>query len=379
MTTATDIVNWALQVPGTRTNVTDAELAGNLTNEAIQANLKIDNVRRRLLRMAPWNCALKTANLVYITSSPGTPENTSAFTTLWQPGQPAPPWCYEYQYPADCLRVQLVIPATQTGFAGGIPITTAVTGGANSFWQGPPVKFKVQVDTFVPVISASIVSPGAGYAVGDIITGPGALIQGMQINQGVPPVGGPVQLLVTSVIAGLITGISVIPQVSNSGTSPLISGVAQAPLVGGSYFAQLPNPISQTATTGQGSGATFNLTYGSPAPQRVILCNQEFAICTYVQDVIDPDVMDQQFIDTWAKALGAELCIPLTGDKKLANAAIQEVNNIIMLTRVGDGNEGLTINDVTPDWIRFRGIDYAAPYSGPFTGFDWGGMYPIFG
>ena len=380
MTTATDIVNWALQVPGTRTNVTDAELAGNLTNEAIQANLKIDNVRRKLLRMAPWNCALKTANLVYITSCPGTPENTTAFTTLWQPGQPSPPWTYEYQYPADCLRVQLVIPATQTGFAGGVPITTAVTGGAASFWQGPPVKFKVQTDTFVPVTGVAIVLPGIQYAVGDIITGPGALIQGIQINQGVPPVGGPVQLLVTSVVAGgQITGVSVIPQISNSGTSPLISGVAQGPLVGGSYFAPLPNPISQTATTGQGFGATFNLTYGSPSPQRVILCNQEFAIGTYVQDVTDPDVMDPQFIDAWAKALGAELCIPLTGDKKLANAAIQEVNNIITLTRVGDGNEGLTVNDVTPDWIRFRGIDYSAPYSGPFTGFDWGGMYPIFG
>src|SRR6185312_7696867 len=105
MTTATDIVNQALQVPGTRTNVTDAELAGNTTNEALQANLQIDRVRRKLIRMAPWNFALKTINLIYITSSPGTPENSIAATTLWQPGQPAPPWNYEYQYPPDCERV----------------------------------------------------------------------------------------------------------------------------------------------------------------------------------------------------------------------------------------------------------------------------------
>src|SRR5271165_2983206 len=112
MTTATDIVNRALQTPGTRTTVTDAELAANSTNEAIQANLKLDEVRRTLLRMAPWNMAMKTVNLVYITSMPGTPENTSAATTLWQPGQPAPPWCYEYQYPVDCLRACWIIPAT---------------------------------------------------------------------------------------------------------------------------------------------------------------------------------------------------------------------------------------------------------------------------
>ena len=383
MTTATDIVNWALQVPGTRTTVTDAELASNSTNEAIQANLKIDNVRRRLLRMAPWNCALKTANLIYITSSPGTPENAIASTTLWQPGQPAPPWNYEYQYPADCLRPIFIIPATQTGFAGGIPITTAVTGGASSFWQGPPVKYKVQNDQFFPVTAASVASGGTGYAIGDIVFGPGMInpVTGISTSQNVTPVGGPVQLLVTGIGGGgAITGISVIPQVNNSGTSPVFAGVAQGPLVGGSYFAPLPNPVAQSYTTGAGTGATFNLTFAATrSAQRVILCNQEFAIVTYVQDITDPDLMDDQFRDAWSKALGGELCIPLTGDKKLANGAIQEVNASIMTARVGDSNEGFTVNDVTPDWLRIRGIDEASPYSGPFTGFDWGGMYPIFG
>lgn len=383
MTTATDICNWALQVPGTRTNVTDAELAANSTNEAIQCNLKIDNVRRRLLRMAPWNCGLKTINLIYITSSPGTPENAIAGTTLWAPGQPAPPWNYEYQYPADCLRVCWIIPSTQTGFAGGIPITTAVTGGAASFWQGPPVKYKVQNDQFYPVTAASVVSGGSGYNVGDIVFGPGMInpVTGIPTFQiGDAPVGGPVQLLVTAVSGGAITSVSVLPQINNTQTAPLPSGVAQGPLYGGSYFQPLANPVAQSWTTGAGIGATFNLTFGtSQISQRVILCNQEFAIGAYVQDISDPDQMDPQFIDAWAKALGAEVTIPLTGDKHIANAAIQEVNTAIQWARTGDGNEGFTVNDVTPDWIRIRGIDYPAPYSGPFTGFDWGGLYPVFG
>lgn len=380
MTTATDIVNWALTVPGTRTNVTDAELAANSTNEAIQANLKLDNVRRRLLRMAPWNCAIKTANLVYITSAPGTPENTSAATTLWQPGQPAPPWAYEYQYPADCLRPTWLIPATQTGFAGGVPITTAVTGGAASFWQGPPVKFKVQNDTFIPVTGATVVSGGSGYAIGDILLGPGALISGTSPSPGTVPVGGPVQLQVATVSGSVILTVTVLSQVNNTNTSPVIAGVAQGPLVGGSYFAKLPNPIATTAYTGSGTGATFNLTYASaPAPQRVILTNQEFAIAGYIQDITDPDLMDDQFRDAWAKVLGAELTIVLTGDKKLANLAISEANSTIQWARTGDGNEGFTVNDVTPDWLRIRGVDFATPYSGPFTGFDWGGFYPVFG
>lgn len=383
MTTATDIANRALQVLGTRTNVTDAELAGNLTNEALQINLKIDNVRRKLLRMAPWNFAVKTVNLIYITSSPGTPENAIMQTTLWQPGQPAPPWNYEYQYPPDAERVVWVIPSTQTGFAGGVPITTAVTGGAASFWQGPPVKYKVQNDQFFGVTAATLAAGGSGYAVGDIWYGAGMInpVTGIDPAQGNAPVGGPLQMLVTAVDgSGAITAASIVSQLNNIQTAPLQPGTAAAPTIGGSYFRPLPNPMAQTYSTGAGTGATFTLTYAAKAAsQRIILCNQEFAIGTYIQSVADVDLMDEQFIDAWSKALGAEVTIPLSGDKKLANMAIQEVNQAIQWARTGDGNEGFTVNDVTPDWIRIRGIDFAAPYGGPFSGFDWGGMYPIFG
>jgi hypothetical protein len=361
MTQLVDIANRALQVPGTRTTVTANELANNLTNEAIQINLVLANTRRKLLRMAPWGCALKTVNLVYITSSPGTPENVSPATTLWAPGQPAPPWAYEFQYPVDCLRTGWIIPATQTGFAGGIPVTTAVTGGAASFWQGPPVKYTIQTDTFLPVTAAAVANGGTGHAVGDIIT----LASGPNTS---PPIGAPVQLLVTSAPGGVISAVSVVNVVPGGDE-----------VIGGSYFGLQANPVAQGSTTGSGIGATFNLTQGPAAPQRVILTNQEFATLVYNQDITDPNLMDDQFQDAWVKVLGATVTIPLTGDKKLANGAIQEANTIIQWARVGDGNEGLTVNDVTPDWLRIRGIDFPEPYSGPYSGFDWGGMWPIFG
>ena len=145
MTALVDLCNRALQVIGTRTTVTSAELLANSSNEAIQFNLLATPYRRQLLRMAPWDCSLRTANLTYITSSPGTPENTSGATNLWQPGQPRPPWAYEYQWPVDCVRDCWIIPATQTGFAGGIPVTTAVTGGAPSFWQSMPTLLPQQL------------------------------------------------------------------------------------------------------------------------------------------------------------------------------------------------------------------------------------------
>lgn len=364
MTTLTDIVNRALQVPGTRTLVTDAELAGNLTNEAIQANLVLDNIRRRLLRMAPWGCSLKTANLIYITSSPGTPENTSAPTTLWQPGQPTPPWAYEYQYPVDCLRACWLIPATQTGFAGGVPITTAVTGGAASFWQGPPVKFTVQTDTFRPVTGATVAAGGGGYLVGNRIT----LASGPNTD---PPIGAPAILRVLTVDGGGgVLTVDVINQVAGA-----------SPPLGGSYFDLQTNPVSQGSVSGggNGTGATFNLAYGLAAPQRVILTNQEFATMVYCQEVLDPNLFDDLFQDAYAKILGATLTMALAGDKKLAQLAVQEANLSIAEARKADGNEGLTVNDVTPDWIRIRGIDFTDPYGGPYSGFDWGGMWPIFG
>src|SRR5260370_16089851 len=154
--------------------------------------------------MALWNFCSNYFSLVMITATPGTPENITAGTTQWQKGQPPPPWTYEYQYPVDCLRALWVIPQFQTGFAGGIPITTDVTGGASTFWSGPPVKFKVGIDQFVPVTSAVVAAGGTGHVAGDVITLPIGPITS-------PPIGAPVQLLVATVGGGgVITTVTVV-------------------------------------------------------------------------------------------------------------------------------------------------------------------------
>ncbi len=366
MTSVTDVCNLMLQRIGTRTTVTDAEIAGNSTNEAIQFNLMYTRLRDRLLRMAPWNCAMRVANLTYITSQPGTPENTSPATPLWTPGQPAPPWAYEYQYPVDCLSARWIIPSTQTGYAGGVPVTTAVTGGASSWWWGQPVRFKVQTDDFFPVTAAAVAAGGTGHAVGDVITlpsGPNTL----------PPIGAPAQLLVTSVgLGGVITGVSVVS---------VVAGTPASAPVGGSYFAPQANPVAQGTTTGAGTGASFNLTFGPQAPQRVILTNQEFATLAYTRQVADPNVWDPAFQEAMFAIGGATLCMALQGSKDLANSLVQGANEAIRIARGDDGNEGLTVNDVTPDWIRFRGVAYTDGFSdasGPYQGYDWGSYFPMF-
>lgn len=359
MTDATSLVNLALQSFGSRTTITAAQLAANSNNEAKQANLAFANTRDSLLRMAPWDCALKTANLQYITSVPGTPENTSAGTTLWQPGQPRPPWAYEYQYPVDCLRACWIIPAIQTGFASGIPITTAVTGAAPTTWLGAPIRFKIGTDQFRPVTAAAVVAGGTGYVVGDQITLP----LGPTTSA---PIGAPVVLQVLTAPGGIIATVNVVSQLPDAATPQ-----------GGSYFGVQSGTIAQDTTTGVGVGATFTLTQGASSPQRVVYTNQEFATLVYCAQITDPNVWDPLFQDAFFNFLGSNLCMALTGKQTLANNCIALANTSITEARKADGNEGLTIDDRTPDWIRGRGVAWADGMIG--GGYDWGGLLPSYG
>lgn len=363
MTAPIDIVNRALQEIGTRTTV--ASLGEN-SNEANQANLALIPVRDQLLRMAPWNCASNYANLVLITATPGTPENVTQNITTWQKGIPPPPWAYEYQYPQDCLRPLSIIPQFTTGFASGVPITTAITGGAPSFWLGPPQKYKVGIDQFFMATTAAVVSGGSGYNVGDtILLGYGPVTS--------PPIGGPATLTVTAAPAGVVSTVSVVNQIASDVGTDTNPG-------GGSYFAVQSGTQSQSLTSGTGTGFTCTLGgwTATQLDQRVILSNQETAMMVYLRRVVDPNVMDDAFIGAWVAALGAKLCASLTGDKALANQKLAEANSIIVAARTMDGNEGLTINDVTPDWMRTRGIFYPSWETTPNQVYDWGPLLAMY-
>lgn len=357
------LANLCLQGIGTRTTVTANELATNSSNEAIQFNLCVLQTRDELLRMAPWDCASGVTDLQYITSLPGTNENqsTPANQLQWSPGLPLPPWTYEYQYPVDCLRALSIISSISTGL-GMTPIYPSGTmTGYAQYGQGPPIRFAVGTDQFYPVESVAIVSGGNGYAVGDLVTaGLGAVT--------LPPIGAPVTVMVTGVSGGgVVTSIVVVNSIINTPTPS-----------GGSYFQTQGGPQNQGSTTGSGTGLTFTMGFGLKSSQRVILTNQEYAVLRYIRQITDPNVMDPLFQKAWYNILTATLCMALTGDKQLANSRIGIANQVIAEARAVDGNEGLTINDVTPDWIRVRGITYS-DYWNAGTSFDWGttgwGMY----
>lgn len=353
-----EVTNRALQVMGSRTSVASMT---EVSNEARQSSLIIEKLRDELIRKAPWNFATKTAQLTFITSAPGTPENPNASSLIWAPGIPAPPWAYEYQYPVDCLRPLWIVPQFATGFGGGVPITTAITGGIPSFWMGPPVKFKVANDQFFAATGATVAAGGSGYAVGDVIT----------LATPASGLGAPAQLRVATIGGGgAVATVSLVTNVFNE-------------VLAGSYFSVPTNPVAQGSTTGVGVGATFTLSYAATPPaqgdQRIILTNQESAICVYLKRVTDANVMDDTFIECWVNALAAKLAIPLSGDKAMLQACAQLANNKIMEARQADGNEGLLVNDVTPDWLRARGIAYPNWEFTPNQQFNWGPLFSPFG
>src|SRR3974390_26762 len=364
MTTNVDVVNRALQIIGTRTTVTQNELTSQTSNEAIQANLILTRHRDTLLRMAPWNCGLVYSNLIYLTSIPGTPENTSPSTNLWRPGQPPAPWAYEYMYPDDCLRMCYLIPANLTGFADGVPITTAVTGGAPAFWQGQPIKFKIAVEQYLrEATGITVVNGGTGYAVGDIL-----------YCGGPPPAGTVPNGLLFAQVASIGGGGVILTVVTTPTLYDLPNLSRNAMLFGHSTY-----NMSQVYTNGFGTGAV--LAASDVGPQysgRVLQCNQEYASCAYVKQINDPNVMDPDFFEAWAAVVGSGICMALTGDKQGAKKAIQMENEKIAEARKVDGNEGLTINDVTPDFIRIRGIGWTEYYQGPWANFDWGSYWPVY-
>lgn len=83
--------------------------------------------------------------------------------------------------------------------------------------------------------NATIVNGGSGHAVNDLIDLPQPDPQGLRIT-----------LKVTSVSGGVITGTSI--------------------QSAGNYATKPANPVAQAATTGAGTGATFNINWGSAAP-----------------------------------------------------------------------------------------------------------------
>lgn len=155
-----DLANRALVAIGSRVKIVSLDQD---TDEAQTIKLVFDTVKAQVLSAAFWNFARKTALLTLLKSAPGTPTNPTGATS-WTTDYPAPPWFYEYAYPADCAQMRYVIP--QPGvYEAGIPIFSTPTYTFDGFLGAPPQKFIVSTD-IVSSTQRNVILTNAALAIG---------------------------------------------------------------------------------------------------------------------------------------------------------------------------------------------------------------------
>jgi hypothetical protein len=122
-----------------------------------------------------------------------------------------------------------------------------------------------------------------------------------------------------------------------------------------------------------------------PEQTRCIVTNVQQATLIYTKLMQYPNSWDPLFEQAMVALLAARLAMPCIPDKKLAQVIRSDNLRIaaecLGVARARDGNEGWTVNDHTPDWIRSR-TSYSTYWDGFSTGWcsvpgveDAGGVY----
>lgn len=147
-----------------------------------------------------------------------------------------------------------------------------------------------------------------------------------------------------------------VPRTDQSVTGQILNWSSPTPFLVAS--APITNPIESN---------WFLIEGHDPEQTRVILSNQLGASLVYTGLIQYPDAWDPLFEQAFVAILSARLAMPLIKDRK--EARIIRADNIAIAkaaldaARVRDGDEGWTISDHTPDWIRARtsGIAWYGP------------------
>lgn len=90
-------------------------------------------------------------------------------------------------------------------------------------------------------------------------------------------------------------------------------------------------------------------------PIQVVLTNQSQAQAVYTVNQPNPVIWDSQFQAGMVSALAAYFVPALALNLALMQGAIKNSEMIIAQARAADGNEGVTVMDHLPDWMRARG------------------------
>lgn len=90
------------------------------------------------------------------------------------------------------------------------------------------------------------------------------------------------------------------------------------------------------------------------APLQIVLTNQQQAVANYTVNQQNPQSWDALFTSAFIASLAAYLVPALSLDKSLMTTQIAIAERIIKQAQAQDGNEGVTVMDHLPDFIRAR-------------------------
>jgi len=332
-----DVANQSLAMISARNTI------ASFTENTVEAkNVKIfyNRIRDQVMTMAWWNFARRTDVLQLFKAAPGTPENPG-MQVPWTTDDPAPPWLYEYRYPLDCLLFRYITFRPNSLPTQTTPPISSTILSSDSWWPGPPQKFIVANDfaedditnifQSFPALVDTQTNP-AKFRQGDLFTITGLTPPGMQELEGKD-----------------FRAMTVIDN-----------------------HVQLMDPVTLAPINSTGFGAYSGGGHIRSAGFKVILTNTTQALGCYTARIDDPNVWPAEFYNCFATALAAFLAFPISGKLDLKTNLLQEANGMIIEARRTDGNEGITNQDVIPDWIRVRGLQYQDWWGSGGVGWDQG-------
>jgi len=148
------------------------------------------------------------------------------------------------------------------------------------------------------------------------------------------------------------------------------SGVSGVPIFSnGNYYLPTPAAVPVRFAVAADQDSAGN-------PIKIVATNEPQALGIYTYFADNPENWDPIFYNAMQDALAGSIVMPLTGKAALADALLKKANNTIIQARAQDGNEGLTKYDVTPDWIRTRGVVFSTGQNGWFSE-PWGPLFSL--
>jgi hypothetical protein len=169
---------------------------------------------------------------------------------------------------------------------------------------------------------------------------------------------------------------------------PIFPNMAELPT---NYGSNSPCPfiVASAPRPNDIASEWYNVEGHDPEQTRVILTNQPNATLVFTGLIQYPDAWDPLFEQAMVSGLACRMAMSIIPDKKFARVVradnAQLAKAALDAARVRDGNEGWTVQNHTPDWIRARtgsGMGWDAPgvlcygwSSIPWLGEDAGGVF----